>query len=151
MKAPSSERLKILIAEDDPNDRKLLMLGARPEGADVFVVEDGHAILEYLQAEGEFGDRGKYPFPDLVILDLKMPLMDGLKVLKWIRQESAWRSLPVVLLSGSGLEKDVEEAYRLGANSYFQKPYSVADLRAVLRAISEYWGLTERPKGTKTE
>jgi CheY-like chemotaxis protein len=121
------------------------------EVAELFVVADGTQVIEYLDGEGVYGDRKAYPFPDLVVLDLKMPLLDGLEVLTWIRTESAWPRLPVVLLSGSGLEKDVEEAYRLGANSYFQKPHSVADLKAVLRLISEYWALTERPKGTRHE
>ena len=117
----------------------------KEEIAEWHVVEDGGAVLEYLDGEGEFSDRNVHPFPDVVVLDLKMPLMNGLEVLTWIKNKSAWPRLPVMLLSGSGLEKDVEEAYRCGANAYFQKPYSLAELKKTLRAIVDFWSLCQRP------
>jgi len=152
MKAPIPQRLKILIAEDDPNDRKLLAAAAQGEDfGEWFVVDDGQELIEYLRGTGKFGDRRLHPFPDLVVLDLMMPLMTGMEVLEWIRKESDWPQLPVLLLSGSGMERDVEEAYRLGANGYFQKPYSNVDLKAVLRVIVDYWVFCEKPKRKKDD
>src|SRR5947209_11367022 len=145
MEARSPKRLKILIAEDDANDRKLLALAAAQckEIGELFVLTDGEEVVEYLDGEGVYADRQAHPLPDVVVLDLKMPLMNGLEVLKWIREESARPATPVVMLSGSGLEKDVEEAYRLGADGYFQKPQSVAALKHVLRVITDYWATAE--------
>jgi CheY-like chemotaxis protein len=148
MEPPSSKRLKILIAEDDPNDRKLLALAAAQskEIGELCVIADGEEVVEYLEGEGDFADRRAHPLPDVVVLDLKMPLMNGLEVLEWIRNQSTRPAMPVVMLSGSGLEKDVEEAYRLGADGYFQKPHSVAALKQVLRAITDYWAIAEWPR-----
>jgi len=147
MEPRSAKRLKILIAEDDPNDRKLLALAAAQskEIGELFVLTDGQELIEYLEGEGDFANRRAHPLPDMVVLDLKMPLMNGLEVLEWIRNQSPQPAIPVVMLSGSGLEKDVEEAYRLGADGYFQKPQSVAALKHVLRAITEYWTIAEWP------
>jgi CheY-like chemotaxis protein len=110
------------------------------------VLADGQEVVDYLEGEGDFADRRAHPLPDVVVLDLKMPLMNGLEVLEWIRNESRRPAIPVVMLSGSGLEKDVEEAYRLGADGYFQKPQSVAALNQVLRVITDYWAMAEWPK-----
>lgn len=150
MKLDGAGGLRILIADDDPNDRKLLQLASCADvPASLFVVEDGEEVIDYLRGRGRFGDRKAHPFPDVVVVDLKMPRMNGLEVVKWIRESSNWPKLPVLLLSGSGLDRDVEEAYEHGANGYFQKPHSVAKLRRVLSVIADYWQLMERPKRTR--
>ena len=140
--------LNILLAEDDGIDRKLLKLAIGNDGlpAKLFMVNDGEDVIQYLKGEGDYADREKFPFPDLLVLDLKMERLGGLDVLKWLRRHPACSGVPTVMLSGSGLYQDVEQAYRLGANSYFRKPSSVSDLTKLLQTMTAYWRLTERPK-----
>ena len=140
--------LNILVAEDDPIDRKLLRLAVGEDGvrAKLFIVNDGEEVIQYLKGAGGYGDRLNFPFPDVLILDLKMDHLDGFDVLKWLRRHPACSGVPAVMLSGSGLDEDVEQAYRLGANSYFRKPNSVSDLTKLLRTVAEYWRLTEKPR-----
>jgi CheY-like chemotaxis protein len=136
-----------LVAEDDGIDLELLMHSVDNSGLSVTLqtVCDGEETIDYLLGKGKFDDRGSYPFPQVVILDLKMPRMDGLEVLRWIRRHPRFAGLPVIMLSGSGLEKDVEAAYRSGANSYFTKPYELEKLRELVRLFIEYWSRSERP------
>jgi len=135
-----------LLAEDDPNDRRLFQLALRRSGKPIRVheVADGMEVIQYLKGEGNFADRGKFPFPNLLILDLKMPRMTGLEVLHWLRHKPEFARLCTVMLSGSGLEKDVAEAYRLGVNSYFKKPNDFNHFIKVLNVIFDYWMLTEQ-------
>jgi CheY-like chemotaxis protein len=136
----------VLLAEDDPNDRRLFHLAMRrnPRPIRVHEVGDGMEVIQYLKGEGKFADRDKFPFPNLLILDLKMPRMTGLEVLHWLRHKPEFARLCTVMLSGSGLDKDVAEAYRLGVNSYFKKPSDFNHFIKVLNAIFEYWMLTEK-------
>ena len=140
-------RFVILVAEDDSKDRELLLHAARPDGRDfeLHLTSDGEEALHYLKGHGRFGDRTRHPFPDLLLLDLKMPRVNGLEVLKWVREDSKHPRVPTVMLSGSGLEHDVEEAYRLGVNTYFTKPDSLHELRELILSLVEYWSRSERP------
>jgi CheY-like chemotaxis protein len=142
-------KLHVLLAEDNPNDIALLKhaLDKNNSNADVKVARDGEEVMEYLQGKGKYSDRLKFPFPDLLILDLKMPRMTGLEVLNWLRDNPKCAGLPKVMLSGSGLDKDVEEAYRLGVNTYFQKPSTVTELRDLIHLLINYWALSQRPPG----
>jgi CheY-like chemotaxis protein len=79
------------------------------------------------------------------VLDLKMPRVNGFEVLQWLRQQPGLARIPVVVLSGSGLETDIEEAYRLGANTYFTKPGQLAELRKIIASLIDYWRRSERP------
>src|SRR4051812_24918994 len=117
----------ILVAEDDPNDVTLLELAIRKNGitAPVNVVRDGEEAVEYLEGKGRYADRQKYPFPSVIITDVKMPRRDGLEVVQWVRQHPKCSVMPIVMLSGSRIEQDVLKAYKLGANSYFTKPGSL--------------------------
>jgi len=140
----------MLVAEDDPNDVTLLLhalkrngLGARAE-----IVPDGDQVIKYLRGEGPYADRARHPFPDLVLLDLKMPLVSGVEVLERLRREDECTEVPVVMLSGSALEADVERAYRLGVKTYFTKPHSVSELSDLLRLIVAYWSQSQRPRAT---
>jgi CheY-like chemotaxis protein len=139
--------LHILVAEDDANDRALLNLACRGESipAELHIVQDGEQAIQYLQGVSQFADREKFPFPDLLLLDLKMPRLGGMDVLQWVRGQASCGALPSVMLSGSGLPKDIQEAYRLGANGYFRKPSSVGALTALLRTLANYWLMNERP------
>ena len=140
-------KLFILVAEDDVNDRVLLTHALTRDSLPVRVemVGDGEEAIDYLLGEGDFGDRARYPLPDLLLLDLKMPRLNGLDVLRWLRSHDSCPSLPVIMFSGSGLEKDVQEAYRLGVNTYFQKLGDPRALVALLRLMVQYWLASMRP------
>jgi len=141
-------KLFILVAEDDANDRVLLTHALTRDSLPVRVamVGDGEEAIDYLQGEGKFADRVRYPIPDLLMLDLKMPGLNGLDVLRWLRANDICASLPVIIFSGSGLEKDVQDAYRLGANTYFQKLGDPRALVSLLRLVVQYWLASMRPK-----
>jgi two-component system response regulator len=139
-------KLIVLVADDDPNDLQLLRQAVQRNGVIVNLheVRDGDEVLQYLRGENGFKDRKKHPIPDLIILDLKMPSMDGLQVLDWLRQQPECSRMPTVMLSGSGLEKDVREAYRRGVNTYFAKPNDFKDLERLIKLVVDYWGMSER-------
>ena len=147
LRAKRDAQLVFLVAEDNPNDLELLMHSVRNSGlrVDVKVATDGEEAIEYLLGKGKFADRANYPFPDVVVLDLKMPRIDGLQVLRWLRQHPQFADLPTIMLSGSGLEKDVQEAYKLGVSTYFTKPYNLEQLREVVKVMIDYWSRSERP------
>jgi CheY-like chemotaxis protein len=142
-----SNKLVILAAEDDPNDLELLRHVVGENGVEVNFqsADDGEQLINYLRGEGKFSDRDVHPIPDIVVLDLKMPRMNGFEVLQWLRQEPGLARIPAVVLSGSGLESDIEEAYRLGANTYFTKPGQLAELRKVIGSLIDYWRRSQRP------
>lgn len=139
----------ILIAEDSVNDRKLLHLALQrnPRRVEIHEATDGTEVVDYLNGDGrKFHNRIKSPLPDLIILDLKMPKMDGMEVLRWLRKHPTFARIPVVMLSGSGLEKDVDEAYRLGVHSYIQKPSDFKDFVHKLGTLIDYWVMVEKPR-----
>ena len=109
------------------------------------ITRDGEEALAYLNGEGEFRDREKHPFPQVVVTDLQMPRLNGLDVLAWLKEHDEYQRIPKILLSGSCEECDVDEAYRLGVNTYFQKPNSAEDYRELVFHIVSYWAHTERP------
>ena len=131
----------ILHIEDDSNDVLLFQHACRKAGLDcnVQVVNDGDEAIAYLQGQDRFANRELFPLPDLVLLDLKMPRLNGFEVLAWVRRAEKCRSLPVVVLSSSNHEADVKRAYSMGANSYLVKPVSFDALVEVARVIHQYW------------
>lgn len=143
-----SKEIVMLVAEDDPNDVTLLLHALKRDGigARAEIVPDGDQVIKYLRGEGPYADRVEHPFPDLVLLDLKMPLVSGVEVLEWLGREHECPELPVIMLSGSALSADVERAYRLGVKTYFTKPHSVSELSDLLRLIVDYWAQSQRPR-----
>lgn len=141
-------RLVLLVVDDDMNDLQLFHAAVRRDGVEVDVheVRDGQEAVQYLEGERSFADRDNHPFPDLILLDLKMPGMDGFEVLDWLRAHPEYGHVPAVMLSGSGLEQDVEEAYRRGVNTYFAKPTDFKKLMELIRLMVDYWGSSERPR-----
>jgi CheY-like chemotaxis protein len=143
----------ILQVEDDPNDVFFLQHAMKAAGVKnpIQVAEDGQEAIDYLKGAGKFADRAKFPFPSLVLLDLKLPHVMGLDVLKWIRQQPGM-SLVVVLLSASGEEGDIATAYRLGANGFLVKPSQASKLEDMVKAIKDFW-LTHNalPQGAPRE
>jgi CheY-like chemotaxis protein len=131
----------ILLAEDDSGD-VFLMKRALDKAAIAHVmnvVRDGEEAIQYLQGFGTFADRNSHPFPAVLLLDLNMPKKSGFEVLAWIRNQSALKRLPVIVLSTSSQETDVRKAYDLGANSYLVKPISFDQLVDMVKMIEANW------------
>jgi CheY-like chemotaxis protein len=130
----------ILQVEDDPNDVFLLQHAMKKMGVTnpLQVASDGQQAIDYLQGAGKFADRERFPFPCLVLLDLKLPYVMGLEVLRWIRQQPG-AALPVVMLTASGEDADIAAAYRLGANAFLSKPSEASKLEEMVKAIKDFW------------
>src|SRR5438477_7510693 len=116
--------MRILAAEGDPTEAFLLKRAFLRAGIDVPLdfVAGGQQAIDYLDGQQGFADRANHPMPTLLLLDLKMPRVDGFQVLEWIRQQPLLRRLPVVVLTNSDLAEDVNRAFDFGANSYLRKP-----------------------------
>jgi two-component system response regulator len=130
----------ILQVEDDPNDVFLLRHAMKKAGLEnpIQVASDGQQAIDYLQGAGQFADRARFPLPCLVLLDLKLPYVMGLEVLKWIRQQHG-AVLVVVMLTASGEDSDIATAYRLGANAFLTKPSEASKLADMVKAIKDFW------------
>ena len=131
----------ILLVDDDENDVLLIQRAFQKAGMrnNLKVVHNGQQAIQYLGAQGSYTDRGKFPLPFLVLLDLKMPGVDGFEVLEWMRREPGLKSLLVVVLTSSNLQSDVDRAYELGANSYLVKPSRPEDLSEAVSHIGDFW------------
>ncbi len=130
----------ILLAEDTPDDVFLLRRAFKRANLlnPLFVVQDGEEAINYLQGQGPFNDRERYPLPVLILLDVKMPRRTGFEVLQWVRQ-SMQSSIPVVMLTSSALESDQTLARNLGADSYLVKSSSFDDLVAMVSRLQQRW------------
>jgi len=138
----------ILLVEDDPNDVFLIQRAFRRINLanPIQVVQDGEAAVLYLSGQEPYADRDRYPFPILVLLDLKLPRRSGLEVLEWLRQQPKLKRLPVVVLTSSRENSDLNRAYDLGANSYLVKPVAFDGLLEMVRSLNQYWLiLNEKP------
>ena len=131
----------ILLVDDREDDAVLVSLAFERAKVDsaLQVVRNGEEAIAYLAGEGPFANRAEFPLPWLVLLDLKMPRVDGFEVLKWIRQKSACKSLVVVVLTSSEQIRDVNKAYELGANSFMVKPFDFHDATGLASLIQQYW------------
>ncbi len=131
----------ILVVEDDENDVFFLKHAFETAGIanPVHVVADGQQAIDYLAGKGPCADRARFPLPCLVLLDLKLPVLAGLDVLRWIRQRPALQTLLIIVLSSSSAFQDIDEAYRLGARSFLIKPLSIDKRLELARAIKSYW------------
>jgi len=132
----------ILLVEDDANDvfffeRALGKIGFPTES--LRVVNDGEAAISYLSGTGQYSDRTAYPIPALIFLDLKMPRKTGMEVLAWLRAQPALLPVPVVVLTSSKHSVEIEEAYRLRANSYLVKAVQLDELVETLKTAISYW------------
>ena len=133
----------VLLVEDNDDDAFLMRRALAKAGIlDSLVLQvlgDGEEAMAYLAGQGKYSDRTVYPMPDLVLLDLKMPLKDGFEVLKWIREQSALRTLRVVIVSSLDTVYAVNEAYRLGANSFLAKQTDFHKAVEQVSALGKYW------------
>ena len=143
-------RATILHVEDDSNDALLFQHACRRAGMDVNlqVAADGEEALAYLKGADQFNNRETHPLPNLVVLDLKLPRVNGFDVLAWLRNEQKLRRLPVIVLTSSSHQSDVKRAYDLGANSFLVKPLAFEALVDLAKGINQYWlSLNQGPVG----
>lgn len=140
------ELKRILFADDDPKSVELALIALEEHhlANDVIVVSDGEEALDYLFRRGKFAD-----FPDgnpaVVLLDLKMPKVDGLEVLRTIRGDAKLRNLPVVILTASRQEHDLVESYNLGVNAFVVKPINFQDFMRAVQEIGLFWAIINEP------
>ena len=135
------QRALFLLVEDD-EDHIILFKRAFSKSNvlnPLQVVRNGHEAICYLEGAGRYRDRSTFPLPTLVLLDLKMPGIDGFEVLSWIRQQPALKTLRVIVLTSSDEIRDVNRAYQLGANSFLVKPMDLEDLNRLTQSINGYW------------
>ena len=141
MPAKVPNNIPILVADDDAQDTMLVKMAVQKASLNLQLasVQDGEEAIDYLLGKADFADRQTHPFPKLVLLDLKMPRLNGFDVLDFVRGQPGLRQLPIVIFSSSDDPKDIQRAYDGGANSYLCKPHSNDDLSALLKALEDYW------------
>ena len=141
------KELKILLAEDDPDDAEIFQLAIKRSGlvTRLIVTRDGQETIDYLSGNDPFHDRTKFPFPNLLIMDIRMPNVDGFHLLTWLRTHPQCSVVPTLIFSASDQPNDVRKAYQLGANSYIAKPSQLEELVDLIRVVYEYWHHCEAP------
>jgi CheY-like chemotaxis protein len=135
---PSGRAVEILLVEDNPGDVRLTIEGLKEAKVrnNLHVARDGVEALEFLRRQGQFGDAVR---PDLILLDLNLPRMDGREVLAAIKSDPNLKTIPVVVLTTSSAEQDVVHSYELQANSYITKPVDLEQFIKVVRSIEDFW------------
>lgn len=145
----STQPVEILLVEDNPNDVELALRALKKNNLanSVFVVHDGEEALDYVFGKGNFKERDASRRPKMILLDLKLPKVDGLEVLREIKSDPEKKIIPVVVLTSSKEEADIIESYRLGVNSYIVKPVDFDKFVNAVREIGLYWLLlNEQPR-----
>jgi CheY-like chemotaxis protein len=137
----ASAEKSILLVEDDQNDVFFLQYAFQEAEIKnpLQVATDGQQAIDYLQGRGPYADRNQFPFPCLVLLDLKLPVKMGLDVLRWVRNQVQLQNLLILVLTSSSNLRDVDEAYRLGARAFLVKPVSTDERIRLVRAIKQFW------------
>jgi len=137
----------ILLVEDNPDDEALTLRALRKANVanEVVVVRDGAQALDYLLCAGAYQGRDALDLPQVVLLDLKLPKVGGLEVLRRVRATERTRLLPVVVLTSSDEERDLVDSYRLGANSYVRKPVDFVAFSEAVQRLGLYWLLVNQP------
>jgi CheY-like chemotaxis protein len=143
----SLDNATILLVEDEPND--VFFMERAFEKARLLnplkVVSDGDQAIAYLKGDGQYADREKFPFPFLMLLDLRMPRRNGFEVLEWLRAQPGLRRLLTVVLTASKDGPDINQAYDLGANSYLVKPPKPEALTEMFQRLNSYWVAMNQP------
>lgn len=148
----SANPIEILLVEDNPNDEELTLYALKKVNITNYiqVVRDGTEALEYLFCTGSYANRQVNDPPKLVLLDLKLPKVDGLEVLKRIKSDERTRTIPVVVLTSSQEESDIVESYQLGVNSYIVKPVDFEQFVEAVRQLGLYWALLNKAPSRKS-
>ncbi len=131
----------ILLVEDEEHDVLFMRIALKRAGVEnrLAVARDGREAIAYLAGQGEFANRQEHPLPGLVLLDLRLPHVPGIQVLRWLRAQPTLAQVPVIIFSSSDQDADVDNAYRSGANGYVIKPPAPAALLEIVRRIKKYW------------
>jgi two-component system, response regulator len=135
------EAVEILLVEDNPNDVELTVHALRASNVanDIKVVRDGAEALDFIMCRGPFADRDINHGPKLILLDLKLPKVDGIEVLRQAKADPRTRMIPIVVLTSSKQERDIVESYKLGVNSYMLKPVDFGQFTEAVRSLGLYW------------
>ncbi len=144
-------RRDILLVEDNPDDVELTLRAMRKFNIvnDITVVRDGVEALDYLFCTGPYAGRDQSLMPAIILLDLKLPRIDGLEVLRCIRADSRTKLIPVAILTSSKEESDISNGYQLGANSYVRKPVDFSQFAEAVRNLGLYWLMLNEPPPAK--
>jgi two-component system, response regulator len=145
-----AEPVEILLAEDEPSDADLCMRALRRKNVahHVVWVKDGAEALDFLFARGAYAGRGDAGRPRLLLLDIMMPRVDGFEVLRQLRADKRFASMPVVIMTSSAQERDIVKGYDLGVNSYVPKPVDFASFQRAVEEVGLYWMLLNKVPGT---
>ena len=139
--------VEILLVEDNPDDEELTIMALNRYniGNRIHVARDGEEALEFIFATGRYTDRNHEKDPKLILLDIKLPKVDGLEVLKQVKADPEKKRIPVVLLTSSKEERDIMAGYELGTNSYIVKPVDFSQFGEAMRTVGMYWLLINTP------
>ena len=143
----SLDEIEILLVEDNPTDAELTMRALKRKNLinKLVWVKDGAEALDFLFAKGEYSDRNVDDLPKLILLDLRMPKVDGLEVLHEIKADTRTKRIPVVVLTSSQEDRDIVESYKLGVNSYVSKPVEFEEFIDAVSTMGFYWILINKP------
>ena len=133
---------KCILVVEDNHDHAELILESLTEAKvlnSILWIDNGNEAIDYLKGSGKFSDESTYPRPCLILLDLKLPGKDGKEILREVKSDEKTLSIPVIMLTSSGQDRDIDECYNLGANSYITKPISFGDFMEKVQAIPVYW------------
>lgn len=141
------DAVEVLLVEDNPQDAELTMraLKKRHLANHLILVEDGAAALDFMFGQGAYAERNPSHQPKVVLLDLKLPKLNGLEVLRALKENAQTRAVPVIVVTSSAQDPDIETAYRLGANSYVVKPVSFDAFSEAMTTLGYYWLLINQP------
>ena len=144
---PLKEQIEILLVEDDPDDIELTLYALREEHVckRIQVARDGEEALDFLFCRGSYSGRDPNCLPRLILLDLKLPKVDGMEVLEQIKRDPRTRDATVVILTSSKLEQDMLRGYRMGVDSYLQKPVDFAEFRQAIKQLGDNWLAANQP------
>jgi CheY-like chemotaxis protein len=143
----TNQDFPVLLVEDDMHDVRFVERSWRVNHITnpLLVVPHGQACLEYLRREGDYGEPSRSPRPGIILMDVRMPVMDGIECLRVVKSDPQLRTIPVVMLTTSKEDEDRVRSYELGCNTFIQKPVDFDKLAAAVRTIHLYWTLSELP------
>ena len=144
---PEPEAVEILLVEDNPNDVELTLHALRTSrlANDIKVVRDGEEALDFIMCRGPYAERDISSGPRVILLDLKLPKVDGIEVLRQTKADPRTKMIPIVILTSSNEDKDIVESYQLGVNSYMQKPVDFQQFTEAVHQLGMYWLVYNQP------